>query len=107
MPRGQTSQSRSSSLASQRRPNRPRRRTGKQPQIQEDQEKEQGAGSSLIGDPLSAPNQAGKLAVSGQKGGGGSDGGKDALKLRLDLNLEVDIRITARVHGDVTLSLLA
>lgn len=38
-----------------------------------------------------------------QQSGGG---GKDTLKLRLDLNLEVDVQIKARVHGDVTLSLL-
>jgi hypothetical protein len=31
---------------------------------------------------------------------------KDTLKLRLDLNLDVDVQIRARVHGDVTLSLL-
>ncbi|XP_006460495.1 hypothetical protein AGABI2DRAFT_178034 [Agaricus bisporus var. bisporus H97] len=35
--------------------------------------------------------------------GGGSD---KPLKLRLDLNLDVDIRLTAKVHGDVTLTLL-
>ncbi|KAK0227857.1 hypothetical protein IW262DRAFT_1455052 [Armillaria fumosa] len=35
-----------------------------------------------------------------------SDPGKDTLKLRLELNLAVDISIKARVHGDVTLSLL-
>jgi hypothetical protein len=28
------------------------------------------------------------------------------LKLRLDLNLDADIRLTAKIHGDVTLSLL-
>jgi hypothetical protein len=31
---------------------------------------------------------------------------KDTLRLRLDLNLDVDVQIRARVHGDVTLSLL-
>ncbi|KAJ6465291.1 hypothetical protein C8R45DRAFT_1173706 [Mycena sanguinolenta] len=47
-----------------------------------------------------------------QQGGGGLQGGgegqqkKDAFKLRLDLNLDVDVQIKARVHGDVTLSLL-
>ncbi|KAG7446952.1 uncharacterized protein BT62DRAFT_931528 [Guyanagaster necrorhizus] len=31
---------------------------------------------------------------------------REALKLRLDLNLEVEIQIQAKVHGDITLSLL-
>lgn len=35
-----------------------------------------------------------------------SAGGDKPLKLRLDLNLDADIRLTAKVHGDVTLSLL-
>lgn len=35
--------------------------------------------------------------------GGGSD---KPLKLRLDLNLDADIRLTAKIHGDITLSLL-
>ena len=39
-----------------------------------------------------------------QQGGGG---GQQPLSLRLDLNLEVEITLKARVHGDVTLALLA
>jgi len=35
-----------------------------------------------------------------------SDSGKNPLKLRLDLNLEVEIQLTAKIHGDLTLSLL-
>ncbi|KAF7983037.1 hypothetical protein HWV62_24692 [Athelia sp. TMB] len=35
------------------------------------------------------------------------DGGKaDTLKLRLDLNLSVEVKVTAKLHGDLTLSLL-
>jgi hypothetical protein len=45
-------------------------------------------------------------AATGVLGGVRGSGGKDALKLRLDLNLDVDVQIKARVHGDVTLSLL-
>jgi len=37
---------------------------------------------------------------------GGGGGGDKPLKLRLDLNLDADIRLTAKVHGDITLSLL-
>jgi hypothetical protein len=32
--------------------------------------------------------------------------GNDGLKLRLELNLEIEIEIKARIHGDLTLSLL-
>jgi hypothetical protein len=35
-----------------------------------------------------------------------SRGSDKPLKLRLDLNLDADIRLTAKIHGDVTLSLL-
>jgi len=69
-------------------------------------------GNPLGSNPLQKANPAAKIGglagVTGKKEEGGSEDGekKDALKLRLDINLEVDIRITARVHGDVTLSLL-
>ncbi|KAJ3727861.1 hypothetical protein C8R42DRAFT_349064 [Lentinula raphanica] len=33
-------------------------------------------------------------------------GGDEPLKLRLDLNLDVAVEVKARVHGDLTLSLL-
>ena len=39
------------------------------------------------------------------EGGGGKDDSKP-LKLRLDLNLDVAVELKAKVHGDVTLSLL-
>ena len=41
-----------------------------------------------------------------KESGGGGDGGKDTLKLRLDLNLDVAVELKAKVHGDLTLSLL-
>ncbi|KAJ3752210.1 hypothetical protein EV360DRAFT_55648 [Lentinula raphanica] len=34
-------------------------------------------------------------------------GGDEPLKLRLDLNLDVAVEVKARVHGDLTLSLLS
>ncbi|KAG1220503.1 hypothetical protein G6F68_021183 [Rhizopus microsporus] len=47
-------------------------------------------------------------AVSGkQQGGGGNQQSDHPLSLRLDLNLDVEITLKARVHGDVTLALLA
>ncbi|KAJ3871519.1 hypothetical protein F5051DRAFT_423267, partial [Lentinula edodes] len=47
-------------------------------------------------------------AVGGLLGGvaGGGGGGDKPLKLRLDLNLDVAVEIKARVHGDLTISLL-
>lgn len=78
-------------------------------------------GGNPLGDPSQLVNQtvgqvgqtAGQVgqtvgglgrAVGGAVGGGGKK--SDTLKLRLDLNLDVDVQIRARVHGDVTLSLL-
>ncbi|KAK0463620.1 uncharacterized protein EV420DRAFT_1099647 [Desarmillaria tabescens] len=75
----------------------------------------QGGGGLPLGgeDPARAVsgtvNQLGQTArgVANVGGGGSRSGGqKDTLKLRLDLNLDVEITIKARVHGDVTLSLL-
>ncbi|TRM65193.1 hypothetical protein BD626DRAFT_487973 [Schizophyllum amplum] len=53
----------------------------------------------------------GKNTLGGLTGGGGEQkeeggGGDDTLKLRLDLNLDVWVELKAKVHGDVTLSLL-
>ncbi|KAG7095485.1 hypothetical protein E1B28_006224 [Marasmius oreades] len=49
-------------------------------------------------------------AVGGVAGGGKKDddegGGDKPLKLRLDLNLDVAVELKAKVHGDLTLSLL-
>ncbi|KAJ6545245.1 hypothetical protein B0H19DRAFT_1075589 [Mycena capillaripes] len=47
-------------------------------------------------------NPAGQVTSQGAQG----RDKKESLKLRLDLNLDVDVQIKARVHGDVTLSLL-
>ncbi|KAK4514377.1 uncharacterized protein ATC70_001970 [Mucor velutinosus] len=64
-------------------------------------------------DPLETLNGLGDGVIGGgqqQQQGGGGGGGKDGqqpLSLRLDLNLEVEITLKARVHGDVTLALLA
>lgn len=98
-------------------PTRRRRRRAQQmqqdqqPQPQPQQPAQQGALGSVnqsgvtnpasqAGPPLgNAPDQ-----MAGQPSGGGEK--KEALKLRLDLNLDVDVQIKARVHGDVTLSLL-
>lgn len=49
-------------------------------------------------EPAAAAQQPGSSGHSGQR--------NDALKLRLDLNLDVDIQLKAKIHGDITLSLL-
>ncbi|KAF4969865.1 hypothetical protein FZEAL_10147 [Fusarium zealandicum] len=41
-----------------------------------------------------------------QSGGGGGGGGGDTLSLHLELNLEIEIELKARIHGDLTLTLL-
>lgn len=56
---------------------------------------------SMIDRNLATPSEQ-----QGMPPEGGQGPGKDMLKLRLDINLDVDLRISARVHGDVTLSLL-
>jgi len=38
--------------------------------------------------------------------GAPADAGDESLKLRLDINLDVAVELRAKVHGDVTLSLL-
>ncbi|GAN10420.1 hypothetical protein MAM1_0353c09961 [Mucor ambiguus] len=62
-------------------------------------------------DPLETLNGLGDGVIGGgqqqQGGGGGGKDGQQPLSLRLDLNLEVEITLKARVHGDVTLALLA
>jgi hypothetical protein len=61
--------------------------------------------NQAVGQVGQTANQVGKTAGEAVGKPGGSSG-KDTLKLRLDLNLDVDVQIKARVHGDVTLSLL-
>ena len=87
-----------------------RRRRAQQPQqpLQPPQQQPlPAAGNNALSGPA---GQAGQLLGNtlGQVTGGqqAGNGGKDTLKLRLDLNLDVDVQIKARIHGDVTLSLL-
>ncbi|KAI3618058.1 hypothetical protein WG66_005741, partial [Moniliophthora roreri] len=54
-------------------------------------------------------NTVGGLAGGNKEGGGEGEeggGGDKPLKLRLDLNLDVAVELKAKVHGDLTLSLL-
>jgi hypothetical protein len=44
--------------------------------------------------------------ATGALTGGGEKKGDDTLSLRLDLNLDVYVKLKAKVHGDLTLSLL-
>ncbi|THU82634.1 hypothetical protein K435DRAFT_872116 [Dendrothele bispora CBS 962.96] len=80
-------------------------------------------GLTDIGELDDTTNQVGQVARTGKgavdtvgktagavAGGGDEDGDDDMgdkpLKLRLDLNLDVAVELKARVHGDLTLSLL-
>ncbi|KAF8916502.1 hypothetical protein CPB85DRAFT_1432180 [Mucidula mucida] len=59
---------------------------------------------SALGGMLHAGGEQAPMPLPGQ--GAPQESGKDTLKLRLDLNLDVEVTIKAKVHGDVTLSLL-
>lgn len=59
-----------------------------------------------VGKTTSNVGKAAKDAVEGVGGGSSNDKNKP-LRLRLDLDLEVEVQLKARLHGDVTLSLLA
>ena len=68
-----------------------------------------GKGGQLVHGAQDRVKDVGKNAtktVNGVTGGGQEDGNKP-LRLRLDLNLDVEVQVKARLHGDVTLSLLA
>jgi len=60
-------------------------------------------GKEVVNTAKGVVNAVGDTAGAVAGGGGGGD---KPLKLRLDLNLDADIRLTAKVHGDITLSLL-
>ena len=89
-----------------------RRRSGK------NRQNNQGLGIPGLDDISASTQQVGRVGetvgdvasgvgnvASGVTGGGKRDN-EDTLKLRLDLNLDVAVELKARVHGDVTLSLL-
>lgn len=96
----------------QQAPSEAPRRRRQQQQYGPPAQQQQGALQPLggVGGVTNTAGQAGQLLgntlgqVTGQEAGGGKK--SDTLKLRLDLNLEVDVQIKARIHGDVTLSLL-
>ncbi|PVF95345.1 hypothetical protein CPB86DRAFT_788088 [Serendipita vermifera] len=58
-------------------------------------------GLGLGGQPLQSPGHS-----SSGREANNDEPPKRVLKLRLDLNLEIDVQIKAKIHGDVTLSLL-
>lgn len=92
----------------------PRRRGGKKSggdlpavgELEELTSPAQGALSKATGTLGGVTGALGGATGGGEKSGGGGGGGKDTLSLRLDLNLEVEITIKAKIHGDLTLSLL-
>jgi len=107
-------------MSPQEAPRQPRRGRGYNPpqqqQLQQQQfqqpayQQQQGGALQPLGPQGvgNAAGQAGQLLGNTLGQVTGSEPGKksDTLKLRLDLNLDVDVQIKARVHGDVTLSLL-
>ncbi|KAJ7621131.1 hypothetical protein FB45DRAFT_928458 [Roridomyces roridus] len=90
---------RSRSASPEPQPQQQSRRSRQQQPQQPQQPQQQSRSSDALAQQMP---QAGELLGNtlGQvTGGGGREEG-------LDLNLEVDVQIRARVHGDVTLSLL-
>ncbi|KAJ3996064.1 hypothetical protein F5050DRAFT_179505 [Lentinula boryana] len=97
-----TDASSASSLARRRR--RGGKKGGGLPGVEEVED----TGRQITNTAQNAVGQAGQVAGGEKKqnddeGGGGGD---KPLKLRLDLNLDVAVELKARVHGDLTLSLL-
>jgi hypothetical protein len=104
-PEPQFQQERNAAPQRRRRPEKPRREVTQQFELPLMQPETNRA----VGDPVGgALGQVGQIAqgVTQAAPAAGGGPGKDTLKLRLDLNLDVDVQIKARVHGDVTLSLL-
>lgn len=111
--RGRSRTARSRSMASESEseveapPKRNRRRGGKKnegqglPAVDEIED----TGKQVTNTASNAVDTVGKTAGA-VTGGGKEDDDSNPLKLRLDLNLDADIRLTAKIHGDVTLSLL-
>ncbi|KAH7878963.1 uncharacterized protein C8R40DRAFT_1066706 [Lentinula edodes] len=64
-------------------------------------------GNQVANTAKNAVGQVGQVAGGGKKQDDDEgSGGDKPLKLRLDLNLDVAVELKARVHGDLTLSLL-
>ena len=59
--------------------------------------------SGVINTPRDTAN---KLAETVAKNKGSGDKEDSTLSLRLDLNLDVYVKLTAKIHGDLTLTLL-
>ncbi|KAK7037820.1 hypothetical protein VNI00_010781 [Paramarasmius palmivorus] len=55
---------------------------------------------------LDEGDEGGGQPGGGEQPGGGGDSGSKPLKIRLDLNLDVAVELKAKVHGDLSLSLL-
>ena len=82
-----------------RRKRRNKKRYGGLPAVDEVED----TGKEIANTAKGVVNTVGDTAGAVVGGGGGGD---KPLKLRLDLNLDADTRLTAKVHGDITLSLL-
>ena len=73
---------------------------GALPAVDELQDTVGGVTKTATGAVDTIGNTAGALTGHGEKKG------EDTLSLRLDLNLDVYVKLKAKVHGDLTLSLL-
>lgn len=79
------------------------RRRNRTPAVTDDDSVVDGAVGAVNNTANQVTNTANQVANTAQNV---AQPDNSPLKLRLDLNLDVDIELRARVHGDVTLSLL-
>jgi hypothetical protein len=105
-PEPQFQQDRDAAPQRRRRPEKPRRDVTQQFELPLMQPETNRAVGDPVGGALGQVGQIAQGVTQAAPAPAGGRGGKDTLKLRLDLNLDVDVQIKARVHGDVTLSLL-
>jgi len=73
--------------------------------------REQSRAMDMLPRNKASMNPAGQIPGNSAAGnavnqGGGGDKKSDTLRLRLELNLDIEITLKARIHGDLTLSLL-
>ncbi|KAJ3844573.1 hypothetical protein F5878DRAFT_720563 [Lentinula raphanica] len=101
---GEDSDASSASSLARRRRQRGGRKGGGLPGVEEVED----TGNQVANTARNTIGQVGQVAGGGKKQDDDDEGGSGdkPLKLRLDLNLDVAVELKARVHGDLTLSLL-
>lgn len=105
---GEDSDASSASSLARKRQRRPGQKGGGLPGVQEVEDTGNQLTNTAKDTVGNTVGQAGQVAGGGKQKDDDDEesGGDKPLKLRLDLNLDVAVELKARVHGDLTLSLL-